>query len=73
VNRERLFTIAGGGFFITAFLSIFSNNAIMKFAVPVMLLVTGGLLTATYLVQKSPEIPATPNKPPFNAIKSFSL
>jgi hypothetical protein len=53
-----LFTVAGGGFFITAFLSIFNNNAIMKFAVPVMLLVTGGLLTATYLLQKSPETPA---------------
>jgi len=53
-----LFTIAGGGFFITAFLSVFNNNAIMKFAVPVMLLVTGGLLTATYLLQRSPERPA---------------
>ncbi len=53
-----LFTVAGGGFFITTFLSIFNDNAIMKFAVPVMLLITGGLLTATYLLQKSPERPA---------------
>jgi len=53
-----LFTIAGGGFFITAFLSIFNNNAILKFAVPVMLLVTGGILTATYILHRSPEPPA---------------
>jgi hypothetical protein len=52
-----LLTIAGGGFFITAFLSVFNTNTIMKFAVPVMLLVTGGLLTATYFFQRSPAIP----------------
>ncbi|HEX2993908.1 MAG TPA: hypothetical protein VHP14_03735 [Anaerolineales bacterium] len=52
-----LLTIAGGGFFITAFLSIFNTNGIMKFAVPVMLLITGGLLTATYFFQRSPAIP----------------
>ncbi len=52
-----LFTIAGGGFFITAFLSVFNNNAVLKFAVPIMLLVTGGLLTATYILHKSPEPP----------------
>ena len=52
-----LLTIAGGGFFITAFLSVFNTNSIMKFAVPVMLLITGGLLTATYFFQRSPAIP----------------
>ncbi len=52
-----LLTIAGGGFFITAFLSVFNDNSIMRFAVPVMLLLTGGLLTATFFLQKSPEVP----------------
>jgi len=52
-----LFTIAGGGFFITAFMSIFNNNAILKFAVPIMLLVTGVLLTATFLLHRTPETP----------------
>lgn len=52
-----LLTIAGGGFFITVFFSIFNNNAILKFAVPIMLLVTGGLLTATYILQRSPNNP----------------
>jgi hypothetical protein len=54
-----LFTIAGGGFFITAFMSTFNNNAILRFAVPVMLLVTGVLLTATFLLHRSPEAPTT--------------
>ncbi len=52
-----LLTIAGGGFFITAFLSVFNSNSIMKFAVPAMLLLTGGLLTVTYFLQRSPETP----------------
>jgi len=52
-----LLTIAGGGFFITVFFSVFNNNAILKFAVPIMLLVTGGLLTATYILQRSPNNP----------------
>lgn len=52
-----LLTIAGAGFFLTAFLSIFSNNAIMKFAVPIMLLLTGGLLVVTFFLQKSPKTP----------------
>ena len=52
-----LLTIAGGGFFLTAFLSVFNNNSIMRFAVPAMLLLTGGLLTATFFLQKSPELP----------------
>jgi len=51
-----LFTIAGGGFLITTFISAFNNNVILKFAVPVMLLVTGMLLTATFLMNKSPEV-----------------
>jgi len=54
-----LLTIAGGGFFITAFLSVFNNNGIIRFAVPVMLLVTGGLLTVTYFLQRSPATPPT--------------
>lgn len=53
-----LFSVAGGGFFITAFLSIFNSNAILKFAVPVMLLITGGFLVVTFLLQKSSETPA---------------
>jgi hypothetical protein len=51
-----LFTIAGGGFFISTFVSTF-NNTVLKFAVPVMLLVTGVLLTATFLLHRSPETP----------------
>lgn len=58
-----LFTVAGGGFFITAFLSIFNDNSIMKLAVPIMLLVTGGLLLATSLVRKLPETPAISETP----------
>jgi len=58
-----LFTVAGGGFFITAFLSVFNDNSIMKFAVPIMLLITGGLLTATFFMRKSPESPAIPEIP----------
>jgi hypothetical protein len=54
-----LLTIAGGGFFITAFLSVFNTNSIMKFAVPVMLLLTGVLLIGTFFVQRSPEVPST--------------
>lgn len=54
-----LLTLAGGGFFITAFLSVFNSHILMRFAVPVMLLVTGGLLTVTYFLQKSPAIPPT--------------
>jgi hypothetical protein len=54
-----LLTIAGGGFFITAFLSIFNTNSIMKFAVPVMLLLTGVLLIGTFFLHRSPEIPPT--------------
>lgn len=52
-----LLSIAGGGFFITAFLSVFNNNSIMRFAVPVMLLITGGLLVVTFFLQRSPTIP----------------
>ncbi len=52
-----LLTIAGGGFFLTAFLGIFNDHSLLRFAVPVMLLLTGGLLTVTYFLQKSPEIP----------------
>jgi len=51
-----LFTIAGGGFFISTFISVF-NKGILKFAVPVMLLLTGVLLTATFLINRSPETP----------------
>jgi hypothetical protein len=51
-----LFTIAGGGFFISTFISAF-NKGVLKFAVPVMLLLTGVLLTATFLMNRSPETP----------------
>jgi hypothetical protein len=57
-----LFTIAGGGFFISTFISAF-NKGILKFAVPAMLLLTGILLTATFLIQKSPEAPAVTEQP----------
>jgi hypothetical protein len=53
-----LFTIAGGGFFITSFISVFNTSSILKFVVPVMLLITGVLLTATFLLHRSPETPA---------------
>lgn len=48
-----LFSVAGGGFFIMAFVSVFNNNLLLKFAVPVMLLVTGALLAGTVLFGKS--------------------
>lgn len=51
-----LFSVAGGGFFISTFVSTF-NNTILKFAVPIMLLVTGVLLTGTFIMHKSPETP----------------
>jgi hypothetical protein len=57
-----LFTIAGGGFFISTFISTF-NKGMLKFAVPVMLLLTGVLLTATFLVQRSPETPTITEQP----------
>jgi hypothetical protein len=57
-----LFTIAGGGFLISTFVSTF-NNTVLKFAVPVMLLVTGVLLTGTFLLNKSPEAPAIAEQP----------
>ncbi|CAG1015824.1 hypothetical protein ANAEL_05371 [Anaerolineales bacterium] len=57
-----LFTIAGGGFFISTFISAF-NKGILKFAVPAMLLITGILLTATFLMNKSPETPVITEQP----------
>jgi hypothetical protein len=57
-----LFTIAGSGFFISTFISVF-NKGVLKFAVPTMLLLTGVLLTATFLMQKSPEAPAVTEQP----------
>jgi hypothetical protein len=49
-----LFSIAGAGFFITAFMSVFNDQVILRLAVPVMLLVTGTLLTGTFLLRRSP-------------------
>jgi hypothetical protein len=57
-----LFTIAGGGFFISTFISTF-NTTVLKFAVPVMLLLTGILLTGTFLMKKSPEAPVVTEQP----------
>ena len=48
-----LFAIAGGGFFITVFISQFNNHFILRFAVPVMLLFTGVLLIGTFLLRQS--------------------
>jgi hypothetical protein len=50
-----LFAIAGGGFFITAFISSFNNIAVLKFAVPAMLLVTGLLLTGSFFLRQPKE------------------
>ena len=44
-----LFSIAGVGFFITAFISVF-NHTILRFAVPAMLFVTGLLLVGSFFV-----------------------
>jgi hypothetical protein len=52
-----LFAIAGGGFFITAFMSAFNNHLLLKFSVPVMLLFTGVLLIGTFLLRQSPQTP----------------
>jgi hypothetical protein len=46
-----LFSIAGMGFFITAFISMF-NHTILRFAVPAMLFVTGMLLVGSFLMNK---------------------
>jgi len=46
-----LFSIAGLGFFITAFISVF-NHTILRFAVPAMLFVTGLLLVGSFFVGK---------------------
>jgi len=46
-----LFSIAGVGFFITAFISVF-NHTILRFAVPSMLFVTGLLLVGSFFVGK---------------------
>jgi hypothetical protein len=58
-----LFTIAGGGFFISTFISVF-NKGILRFAAPVMLLLTGVLLTATFLINRSPETPTIATEQP---------
>jgi hypothetical protein len=55
-----LFSVAGAGFFITAFISSFNNVAILKFAVPVMLLVTGLLLTGTFFLRQPKESTPAP-------------
>jgi hypothetical protein len=44
-----LFSIAGLGFFITAFISMF-NHTILRFAVPSMLVVTGSLLVGSFFI-----------------------
>jgi hypothetical protein len=44
-----LFSIAGLGFFITAFISMF-NHTILRFAVPSMLFVTGLLLVGSFFM-----------------------
>jgi hypothetical protein len=46
-----LFSIAGLGFFITAFISMF-NHTILRFAVPAMLFITGLLLVGSFFVGK---------------------
>jgi len=46
-----LFSVAGMGFFITAFISVF-NHTILRFAVPAMLFVTGLLLVGSFFVGK---------------------
>jgi hypothetical protein len=58
-----LFAIAGGGFFITVFISQFNNHFILRFAVPVMLLVTGVLMIGTFLMRQSPNVLESPETP----------
>ncbi|MFZ5880770.1 MAG: hypothetical protein ACOY0R_15495 [Chloroflexota bacterium] len=58
-----LFSVAGGGFFIMAFVSVFNNNLLLKFAVPTMLLLTGALLAGTVLFGKSPKSQAADEPP----------
>ena len=52
-----LFSIAGFGFFITAFISVF-NDTILRFAVPAMLLFTGLLLAGTFFLRQPTETKA---------------
>lgn len=56
-----LFAVAGGGFFITVFISAF-NHGILKFAAPVMLLLTGVLMIATFILRQTPTLD-TPEAP----------
>lgn len=51
-----LFSIAGFGFFITAFISVF-NATVLRFAVPVMLLFTGALLFGTFFLRQPSSAP----------------
>jgi hypothetical protein len=46
-----LFSIAGMGFFITAFISMF-NHTILRFAVPAMLFITGLLLVGSFFTSR---------------------
>jgi hypothetical protein len=46
-----LFSVAGGGFFITSFFSMF-NETILRFAVPGMLIITGTLIIISFLLRQ---------------------
>ena len=52
-----LFSIAGFGFFITAFISVF-NDTLLRFAAPAMLLLTGLLLVGTFFLRQPTGITA---------------
>jgi hypothetical protein len=50
-----LFGIAGLGFFIASFISVFNDSPILRFIVPTFLLLTGGILLVTAFARKAPQ------------------
>ena len=56
-----LFIVAGGGFFIMSFISVF-NASVLRFGAPLMLIVTGGILAALSIFKR--ENPPEPQGEP---------
>jgi hypothetical protein len=52
-----LFIIAGAGFFIMSFVSVF-NASILRFGAPLMLILTGSLLAALSFMKREAPVPA---------------
>jgi hypothetical protein len=58
-----LFIIAGGGFFIMSFISVF-NVSILRFGAPLMLIITGVILAAlSFYKREEPVVQTSPQEP----------